>query len=66
MLEGPILPQAALAAAVAGLSPLPTDHALLGDPAPVPGLLRLSAAQASLGASPNGPLLYRLHSQLLI
>ena len=66
MLEGPIPPQAALATAVAGPGPLPTDHALPVDPAPVAGLLRLSAAPASPGASPDGPPLYRLHSQLLI
>lgn len=66
MLEGPIPPQAALATAVAGLSPLPTDHALPGDHAPVASFPRLSAAQASLGAPPDSPPLYRLHSQLLI
>jgi hypothetical protein len=66
MLEGPTLPQAALAAAVAGLSPLPTDHALPRDPARLAGFHRLSAAHASLGAPPDGPPLYRLHAQLLI
>jgi hypothetical protein len=66
MLEAAALPQATLATAVRDLRPLLTDHALPVDPLPVFGLSRLSAAPASLEKPPDGPPLYRLHSQLLI
>jgi hypothetical protein len=66
MLEAPTLPQAALAAAVAGLRSLPADSSLPVDLAPVSGLPRLSVARACLGAPSDRPPLYRLHAQLLI
>jgi hypothetical protein len=66
MLEAAALPQAALAEAVRDLRPLPSDHALPVDPLPVSGLSRLSAAKAALEKPPDGPPLYRVHSQLLL
>ena len=66
-LECPTAPQEALTTTVRGVETLPTHHALPADPAPFePGLLRLFAAQASLGTPADGPPLYRLHAQLLI
>ena len=66
MLEAPASPQAMFTTPVQGKISLPTDHPVSVDPAPIPGLPRLTAAQASLGAPPDGPPLYRLHAQLLI
>jgi hypothetical protein len=66
MLEAAALPQAALATAVRDFRPSLTDHALPVDPLSVSGLSRLSAAQPALEKLPDGPPLYRLHSQLLI
>lgn len=67
MLECPTAPQAVLTTAARGAENLPAAHALPVSPALfAQGSPRLTAARAFLEPPPDGPRLYRLHSQLLI